>query len=132
MAGLYSATVREHFRNPRNRGTLPEPDVAHEGSTPVCGDRLRIEIRLDGGRVADARFRGDACAIAIASASILTDRVRDLMLEEAEALGDDDVVAALDADIPAGRRQCALLPLVVLRAGAAAYRARLASASPNG
>ena len=116
--------VREHFRHPRNRGALEAPDVSHEGANPLCGDRVRIELRLAADRVDAARFRGDACAVAIAAASLLTERVRGLTLAEAVAISEDEMVAALEAEIPPARRACALLPLAVLRAGAARYTGR--------
>lgn len=113
---LYSSTVLEHFRHPRNRGSLAAPDLAHEGLNPLCGDRIRIEVALHDGVVEEARFRGDACAICIAATSILTGMLRGATVAELEAIADETLLGALDADIPAGRRQCALLPLEVLRA----------------
>jgi nitrogen fixation protein NifU and related proteins len=124
MTGLYSPTVREHFRSPRNRGALDRADKSHEGANPQCGVRVRMELRFADGRVAAAGFRGDACAVTIAAASILTERVRGLTLDEAMAIADDAMVASLEAEIPPARRACALLPLTVLRAGGAEFRAR--------
>jgi nitrogen fixation NifU-like protein len=111
----YGATVMEHFRRPRNHGRLPEADVAREGSNPLCGDRVRIELAVRDGRVADARFTANACAISVASASLLTERVRGLTLAAVGAIGDDEVVAALGSEIPQARRDCALLPLATMR-----------------
>lgn len=119
MGALYSDTILEHFRHPRNRGSLDAPDRAHEGVNPLCGDRIRIELKLHGDRVAAARFRGDACAISVAAASILTERVHGLSLAEAEGFSEQTLLDALHAEIRPGRRQCALLPLAVLRAAIA-------------
>ena len=123
-ATMYSATLLEHFRHPRNHGALQAPDITAEASNPLCGDRLRIEMKLDDDRVAAARFRGDACAIAIAAASVLTERLGGLSLREAEGIEPADVVGALDAEIKPARLRCANLPLEAVRAGIAAYRLR--------
>lgn len=122
MGTMYSETVLEHFRHPRNYGALPGADIAHEGVNPLCGDRLRIEVKLEAGTVRMARFRGNACAIGTAAASLLTEKLRGLSLAEAEELRAADLVAALDADIKPARLKCAALPLNVLHAGIKAYR----------
>jgi nitrogen fixation protein NifU and related proteins len=122
VAEVYSRTVLEHFRRPHNRGPLADPDIAHEGVNPLCGDRLRLQLRLDGDVIAEARFVGDACAITIAAASLFTEMIHGLSLEDAIGLDDERLVAALEADIRPGRRGCALLPLAVLRAGVEAWR----------
>ena len=122
MGTMYSETLLDHFRHPRNRGTLPAADITHEGVNPLCGDRLRIEVKLAAGRVESARFRGDACAIGTAAASLLTEKLCGLSLAEAEGLRADDLVAALDAEIRPERLKCAALPLNALHAGIRAYR----------
>ena len=65
MAALYSEVLLDHFRNPRNYGSLPSPDTAYEEFNPLCGDRLRIELKISDNRIAAARFVGDGCAICI-------------------------------------------------------------------
>lgn len=125
MAVLYGETILEHFRHPRNFGALPDPDLAHEEFNPLCGDRIRIEVRLDAGeRVAEARFQGDSCAISRAAASLLTEMILHRSLREVEALPSEALMASLNADIRPTRVKCAVLPLQALRAGIAAYRAR--------
>jgi nitrogen fixation protein NifU and related proteins len=114
---LYGDVVAEHARNPRNKGTLESPDVAHEDVNPLCGDRIAIELRLDRGRISSARFRGDACMIALASASLLTEMLQGRTLAEAAAMKDEDLVGALQTDLRPSRIGCATLPLSVLRAG---------------
>jgi len=68
---LYSDVIRERFRRPRFRGAIERPDVAHEDVNPLCGDRVRIQGRLADGRLAEARWNGDCCAICAASADLL-------------------------------------------------------------
>jgi nitrogen fixation protein NifU and related proteins len=111
----YLATVVEHFRRPRNLRALAAPTHVHEGANPLCGDRVRIEVEVRDDAVRDAAFAASACAIATASASLLTERVRGGAVSAALGLDEESVVAALGEGVPAGRRNCALLPLRVLR-----------------
>jgi nitrogen fixation protein NifU and related proteins len=111
----YGATIMDHFRRPRNQGPLPGAEVAREGANPLCGDRIRIEIATREGRVAEARFTANACAISIAAASLLTERVRGMSVAEIRAVGDEEILVELGGDIPPARRACAVLPLATLR-----------------
>src|SRR3982751_5777720 len=122
----YGATIMEHFRRPRNQGPLPAADAAREGANPLCGDRVRIELAVRDGRVAEARFTANACAISVAAASVLTERVRGLSTADVRAIAEEEVLAALGGDVPAARRACAVLPLTTLHAALAA----VAQASP--
>ncbi len=106
----------EHFRRPRNQGRLPSPDVSREGTNPLCGDRVRIELAVRDGCITDARFTANACAISVAAASVLTERVRGMGTASARAITDDELCASLGDGIPAARRGCAVLPLATLRA----------------
>ena len=117
MSSAYSAVVLEHFRRPRNRGTLAEPTMAQEGVNPLCGDRVKIELRIEGNTVREARFSANACAICVASASILTELLQGASLDEVETLSVDDLVGSLKAEIPPARVQCVRLPLTVLHTG---------------
>lgn len=119
----YGDIILEHFRRPRNRGPLAGATLSHEGFNPLCGDRLRFAVALDGGVVRDARFVGDACAIAVAAASLLTELLRGRRLGDLERIADVELLSALGGEIPAGRHGCALLPLEVLREAVRAHRA---------
>jgi nitrogen fixation NifU-like protein len=111
----YGATVMEHFRRPRNQGRLPDADIAREGANPLCGDRIRIELAMRDRHIAEARFTANACAISVAAASLLTERVRGMSAADVRALADEEMVAALGGAIPAARRACAVLPLATMR-----------------
>lgn len=115
MAVPYGAIVLEHFRRPRNRRSLPDATVSRERYNPLCGDRVRIELALDGPMIRDAGFTADACAICTASASLLTLRLAGTTVAGALDLADADVIAALGADVPAGRVECAVLPARAMR-----------------
>ena len=124
MTPLYSETIVEHFRHPRNYGALPAPDVAYEDVNPLCGDRLRIELNVSVDQTIDViRFRGDSCIISRAAASILTELIQGRPLQEVIVLPQEMLLTALRTTIRPARMKCALLPLHILQAGIAAYRA---------
>jgi nitrogen fixation NifU-like protein len=112
---LYSDTIRERFRHPRFRGTLPDANATYEDVNPLCGDRLRVECRVADGKIADARFTGDSCAIAAASADVLIEMMMGQPAERAHRLGAGDLLERLEADIRPSRMKCLTLPLSVLQ-----------------
>lgn len=125
VARLYSDVILERFRHPRYFGELDAPDAAHEDVNPLCGDRVRIEVRLDGGRppeIEAVRYRGDACAIALASADLLAEMVEGRSVGEAARVDGERLVAALQAEIRPSRLRCVTLPLDVLRGALAALK----------
>jgi nitrogen fixation NifU-like protein len=111
----YRAVVLEHFRRPRNRSLLPDANRAADGANPLCGDRIRIQLRVESDRIVEARFTADACALCIASASLLTDGVRGMTTRDATELDARWITGLLGGDPPAGRVKCATLPLDTLR-----------------
>lgn len=116
---IYSSVIRERFRQPRFRGALSAPDAVFEDVNPLCGDRIRIACRLADGRIAEARHTGDSCAICVASADVLLERVAGETVEAALSVGLDELLERLGADIRPTRMKCAALPLDVLRAALA-------------
>jgi nitrogen fixation NifU-like protein len=122
MVSPYSETLFEHFRHPRNYGTLPVPDVAYEDVNTLCGDRIRMELRVSVDQIITAvRFRGDSCIISRAAASILTELIRGRTLQEMREFPQESLLLALNSPIRPARLKCALLPLHVLQTGIAVY-----------
>ncbi|MCM3869383.1 MAG: iron-sulfur cluster assembly scaffold protein [Pyrinomonadaceae bacterium] len=117
MTALYSEILLDHFRHPRNYGSLAAPDITCEDFNPLCGDRIKIELNLKHTVVEDVRFRGDGCAISVAAASLLTELIAGVDIKEVEAIPDERLISALESDIKPARVQCALLPLQALRTG---------------
>jgi nitrogen fixation protein NifU and related proteins len=115
---FYREFILDHFRNPRNFGRLEGADISHEEHNPLCGDVVGMDFKLDGGTIADVRFHGRGCAISQASASLLTERLKGLRLEEAREISREDVLEELGIQISPARLKCALLPLKVLKVGA--------------
>jgi nitrogen fixation NifU-like protein len=83
---MFSEAVLDHFRNPRNAGELPDATATVEVSNPVCGDILKLSARIVDGRIAEARFLCRGCTTSIASASILTEKLRGRTPSEARAI----------------------------------------------
>lgn len=128
-APLYGGVILERFRHPRHFGELPGADAVHEDVNPLCGDRLRVEIRLGADReVETVRFQGDACAIATASADLLAEMVEGHSVIDALRLERDALLGALGAPIRASRLPCVSLPLAVLRGALGAGAERIAAA----
>jgi len=114
---LYRETILDHYRNPRNKGTLDPADYSYEDTNPLCGDEIRIDLRVADDRVADVKFTGRGCAVSLAAASILTEMVEHRPLAEVKALTKDDLLEELGIPVSPARLKCALLGLKVLKAG---------------
>jgi nitrogen fixation protein NifU and related proteins len=84
--GIYQGKVLDHAMNPRNRGILELADYSHEDTGSVCGDEVRIDVRIEGDRVAEVAFSGRGCAVSQASASILTELLANMTLDDVKAL----------------------------------------------
>ena len=115
--GIYQGKVLDHAMNPRNRGVLEPADYSYKDAGSVCGDEVRIDVRVKDDHVAAVAFSGRGCAISQASASVLTELIAYMALDEVEALTEDDLLAAIGVPLGPSRRECALLSLAVLRAG---------------
>jgi len=120
----YGDVIQEHFRHPRNYGSLDAPDVRQEGFNPFCGDRMRIELSLAGGVIVAARFQGDLCMISKAASSLLTELLEGLPLESIADLDERRLLDAMHADIRPARLQCVRLPIETLKTGVEAWRNR--------
>jgi nitrogen fixation NifU-like protein len=110
----FRRVVIELFRHPKNRGQMLDPSASAEGANPLCGDRIRVELRGHAGGVTEARFTADACALCIASASLLTERVRGMSAADALRIDTAWLFSSLEGEPPPGRRKCAILPLDTL------------------
>jgi len=111
----FRAVVLEHFKHPRNRGPLEEANASEDGANPLCGDRIRVQLRVIDGVITAARFTADACALCIASASVMTDRVHGMSVDDALGLEIEVIHRALEGEPPRGRVKCTVLPLETMR-----------------
>jgi len=114
----YSATVLDHFQNPRNAGSMQDADLVGEAGNPTCGDRMRLYLKLDGDRVADARFQTFGCSVAIAASSMLTELVIGRRLDELAVLQNSEIVQALGG-LPERKASCSVLAEEALKSALA-------------
>jgi nitrogen fixation NifU-like protein len=111
---LYSDVIRERWRRPRFRGELTDATATAEDVNPLCGDRVRMQLRVEDGHVRAARFAGDSCAICTASADVVAELVEGRVRAQAAALQASDVLTVLQADVRPTRMRCVTLALTVL------------------
>jgi nitrogen fixation NifU-like protein len=118
MDDLYREQIIDRYKNPRRRGTLDPHDYSYEDDNPLCGDHIRIDVRVDANkRVTEAAFSGQGCAISQASADLLTESIMGKTLDEVKQLSKDDILGMLGIELGPVRLKCALLSLKVLKAG---------------
>ncbi|MGD8969710.1 MAG: SUF system NifU family Fe-S cluster assembly protein [Anaerolineae bacterium] len=121
MSDLYREQILDHYGHPRNEGTLEDPDISYERDNPICGDVVRLDIRLQNGKVSQARFTGQGCVISMASASMFTEEIQGKTIAELKAMSDDDIFKMLGIDLGPSRANCGVLPLRVLQEGLAQW-----------
>ncbi|MBN1221505.1 MAG: SUF system NifU family Fe-S cluster assembly protein [Anaerolineae bacterium] len=123
MDDFYRENILDHYRHPRNVGTLEHPTHSHQEDNPLCGDVIRIDLHVNEDNVIDqVAFLGKGCAISQASASMLTEMIQGKTLDEVKQIGKEDILEALGIEIGPVRMKCALLSLKVLKAGAYGLR----------
>ena len=116
---LYREQIIDLYENPLNYGELDQCDFTYEEDNPLCGDVVRIDVRLDEeNRVADVRWRGEGCAISQASASLLTEEIKGMTLDELKEFPKERLLELIGVQLTMVRVKCALLSLKVLKAGA--------------
>jgi len=115
----YREQIIDLYEHPLNYGELAEPDFSYEEDNPLCGDVVRIDVRLDAdGRVVEVAWSGDGCAISQASASLLTEEIKGKTLEEIRSFPKETLLELIGIPLSMARVKCALLSLKVLKAGA--------------
>lgn len=119
---IYREIILDHYRNPRNKGKLPQADVSTHDSNPLCGDEIDIHLKVEQGKIKDIKFEGRGCAISQASASMLTEMVIDKPLTAVKDLAKDDILENIGLmNLGPARIKCALLSLKVLKMGMINY-----------
>ena len=120
--GIYKENIIDHYKNPRNKGKLENPDIKHRELNPLCGDQIEITIKLNDDSIAEIKFDGHGCAISQSSASMLTEKVKNLSLEDVNNISKDDVVDMLSIPISPVRLKCAILCLDTLKNSILIYK----------
>jgi nitrogen fixation protein NifU and related proteins len=112
---LYRENILEHYKQPHHWSEIEDPDAEFEDNNPLCGDELKVQLRIEDGKVADVGFTGHGCAISQAAASMTSDEVIGMPVDELVRLDRSFVLELLGIDISATRMKCALLSLKVLK-----------------
>jgi nitrogen fixation NifU-like protein len=119
---IYREVILDHYRHPHNFGKVEKPDFGAEDSNPLCGDHIEITAKVSDGKLSEVKFVGRGCAISQASASILTDLVQGMPLEQLEKFDKDQLLEAMgNPDLGPVRIKCALLSLKTLKLGLYTY-----------
>ena len=118
MDELYRDYILDHYKNPRNFGELEPRDLEFHDLNPLCGDELGVHIRVTDGTITELRFHGQGCAISQAAASIASEELVGMPVDDAAKLDADWMLELLGIEISPTRRKCALLNLKVLRGAA--------------
>lgn len=120
-SGPYSAKVMDHFMNPRNVGEIEDASGVGEVGNPACGDMMRLYLKVEGGKVVDAKFRTFGCGAAIASSSMLTEMIKGRTVQEAEEITNQHVADALDG-LPPVKIHCSVMAEEAVKAALEDYR----------
>ncbi len=118
MDDLYKELILDHAQHPHNHGALADATNAYEDTNPLCGDKIRMEMKIENGVITDVKFTGKGCAISQASASMLTDEIKGKSLDELKHIDKQVVLDMLGIPLGLSRIKCALLPLKVIKASA--------------
>jgi nitrogen fixation protein NifU and related proteins len=118
MDDLYREQIIDRYKNPRFRGVLEPHDISYEDDNPLCGDHIRVDLRVNANnKISDAAFSGRGCSISQASADLLVESIIGKNLEEVKMMSKEDILDMLGIELGPVRLKCALLSLKVVKAG---------------
>ena len=119
MEDMYREVILDHYKNPRFRGELDPADISYQDDNPLCGDMIRIDLRVDeNDEIVECAFSGQGCAISQASASMLMEDIQGKSLEEIKEYSREEILDMLGIELGPVRLKCAMLSLKVLKVGA--------------
>jgi nitrogen fixation protein NifU and related proteins len=128
---MYQENILDHYDNPRNFGHLKKPQVKSHDTNPLCGDMFDMEFIFKDGKVDDIKFSGHGCAISTASASMLTEKIKGMKIEDVKKLEKQDILDLLGIEVSYARIKCALLSLKVMKLGVYDYLNKTTKTMPG-
>ena len=111
MSDIYREHILDHFRNPRHKGRLQKATASYEAWNPLCGDKLVFDVLVENGKLQDIAYEGEGCAISLAAASILSEAISGLHVEEIKKISYDDMLKLLKIPLTPARLKCGTLAL---------------------
>ncbi|MBI2107336.1 iron-sulfur cluster assembly scaffold protein [Candidatus Woesearchaeota archaeon] len=117
MIDLYQEELLDHYKNPRNFGTLSNPDIEFSDTNPLCGDEVKVTAKIINGKIQEIKFDSRGCAISVAAASKLSELLKNKSLSEIKKMDNKEVLELLGVPISPMRLKCALLSLRALQKG---------------
>lgn len=118
---MYKEQIMDHFRNPRNFGKIESADISFTDYNPFCGDEITVQVKFENDKVKEVKFHGKGCAISQASASLLTEMVKEKNIEELRNIKNEQLTETLGIHLGPVRIKCALLGLKALQKGLIKY-----------
>ena len=112
---VYTEILLDHYRSPRNYGSIESPSAQITEHNPLCGDTVHFSLKIEGGKIVDIKFVGQGCSISQGAASILTELVKGKSVAEAQAITEADFLKILGIRLGPNREKCALLSLNALK-----------------
>ena len=112
---IYTEMILDLYKNPRNKGVIKNPTHENFKNNPLCGDEIKIQIKIENNIIDDIKFNGNGCAISQASASLLTDKIKKMNIQEVKNLNKEDILEMLHIPISPGRLKCVLLSLETIK-----------------
>jgi len=108
---MYTENILDLYKNPHNKGNLENPTNESSNINPLCGDEITIQLNIEDNKIQGVKYHGQGCAISQASASLVTDKIKNMTIEDVKTLNKDDILEMLHIPISPGRLKCALLSL---------------------
>lgn len=119
---FYQKALMEHYKKPRHKKNIEDPDFTSGHDNPSCGDKVIVKGKITDGSISDIGFDGSGCVISIASASMLMDKCKGMSIEDVLALTKDDILKMIQVELGPNRLHCALLSLEALQRALSEYK----------
>lgn len=132
MSDMYQEIILDYYRHPRNKGVLPHPDIVSHDANTSCGDEITMHVLIKDGKIGNVRFSGKGCAISQAAASMLTEYVLGMSVDDVAKLNKDDMLKLISIPISCIRLKCALLGMKVLKLGVLQYMGKKLEVNNDG